>query len=54
MRWAALLLTLAVFAAAPVRAAETVYLSTVPPVADLLERTAEGRAEVVRLLPGGA
>jgi len=55
MRWAALLLTLAVFAATPIRgAAETVYLATVPPVADLLERTAEGRAEVVRLLPGGA
>ena len=55
MRWAALLLTLAVFAAAPVRgAAETVYLTTVPPIADLLERTVEGRAEVVRLLPGGA
>lgn len=31
-----------------------VYLTTIPPVADLLRKIVEGRGEVVALLPGGA
>ncbi len=35
-------------------AGKPVYLTTIPPIADLLRKIVEGRGEVVALLPGGA